>query len=238
MMAVILAGGRGARLAPYTTVLPKPLMPVGGIPILETVLRQLRHHGFTEIILAVGYLSPLIRAYFDQNPISSQLNIRYHQEREPLGTAGALASIEGLDPTFLVMNGDLLTTVSYSGMMAFHRAKGAALTVAVTERVVQLEVGVLSMAADDSVTGYSEKPRHTYPSSMGIYVCSRSVRDHMVPGIPTDIPDLVLRLIGAKQTVCGYRNDAKWLDIGNPADHAKASEAFERDRSIYLLDGS
>src|SRR4051812_23480862 len=106
MKAVVLAGGKGTRLAPYTTVLPKPLVPVGGLPIVETVLRQLRFHGFTEVVLAVGYLSPLVRAYFDQNPLSSRMTLRYHQEREPLGTAGALASVEGLDESFLAMNGD------------------------------------------------------------------------------------------------------------------------------------
>src|ERR1700752_1255490 len=112
--AVIRAGGRGTRLAPYTTVLPKPLVPVGGVPILETVLRQLRHYGFREVVLAVGYLSPLIRAYFDNNPISNKLWLRYHQEQAPLGTAGALASVEDFDEPFLAMNGDLLTTLDYA----------------------------------------------------------------------------------------------------------------------------
>ena len=236
MKAVILAGGRGTRLAPYTTVLPKPLVPVGGLPILETVLRQLRHHGFDDVTLAVGYLSSLIRAYLDQNPISSQMTLRYHHEREPLGTAGALATIEGLDEPFLAMNGDLLTTVSYSDMMRFHKARGAALTIAVTERRVQLEVGVLGLAADDAIVSYTEKPVQSYPSSMGIYICSPSVRDFMQPGAALDIPALVIKLIAAGEKVCGFRTGALWLDIGNPADHERASEAFERDRKIYLPD--
>ena len=236
MKAVILAGGRGTRLAPYTTVLPKPLVPVGGLPILETVLRQLRYHGYDEVVLAVGYLSSLVRAYLDQNPISSQLKLRYHQEREPLGTAGALASIEGLDEPFLVMNGDLLTTVSYSDMMTQHRAREAALTIAVTLRRVQVEVGVLGMSPDDHVVSYTEKPVHSYPASMGIYICSPSVRDLMTPGVPMDIPALVVKLIEAGQPVVGYRNEALWLDIGNIADHERASAAFEANRSVYLPD--
>ena len=236
MKAVILAGGLGTRLAPYTTVLPKPLVPVGGLPILETVLRQLRYYGFDEIILAVGYLSSLVRAYFDQNPISSRVKLQYYQEIEPLGTAGALASIGGLDAPFLVMNGDLLTTVPFSDMMRFHKERGAALTIAVTERRVQVEVGVLGLTPDDRIVSYTEKPVHTYPASMGIYICSPEIRTVMEPKTRLDIPELVVRLIQSGQMVVGYRNEALWLDIGNPADHERASAAFEADRKIYLPD--
>lgn len=236
MKAVVLAGGKGTRLAPYTTVLPKPLVPVGGIPILETVLRQLRHHGCDEAVLAVGYLSPLIRAYFDQNPISKQIRLRYHQEREPLGTAGALASIEGLDEPFIAMNGDLLTTLDYAEMMRRHRERDAALTVAVTERRLQIEVGVLGMDGENRVVSYTEKPVHSFPASMGIYVCSPRIREVMGPGIALDIPALVVRLIERGETVIGYRSDAFWLDMGNRADYERASEAFERNRAAFLPD--
>ena len=236
MKAVILAGGKGTRLAPYTTVLPKPLVPVGGVPILETVLRQLRHHGFQEVVIAVGYLSSLIRAYMDQNAISSQIRLRYHQEQQPLGTAGPLATIEGLDEPFLAMNGDLLTTLDYAALMRFHRERGAMLTVAVTERRFQIEVGVLGMDQDDRVVSYSEKPVHSYPASMGIYVCSPGVRRFMEPGVPLDIPALVLMLIAAGEPVMAYRSEAFWLDMGNRADYERASEAFERDRALFLPD--
>lgn len=236
MKAVILAGGRGTRLAPYTMVLPKPLVPVGGIPILETVLRQLRHCGFHEAVLAVGYLSPLIRAYFEQNPISQRMRLRYHQETEPLGTAGALASISELDEPFLVMNGDLLTTLDFADMMRHHREQDAMLTIAVTERKYQIEVGVLSVDADDRVVGYTEKPVHSFPASMGIYICSPRVQRYMEPGVALDIPTLVVRLIEAGEKVIGYRSEAFWLDMGNPSDYARASEAFERDRYLFLKD--
>lgn len=236
MRAVIMAGGRGTRLAPYTTVLPKPLVPVGGVPILETVLRQLCHAGFTEAVLAVGYLSPLIRAYIDQNPISRRMAIRYHQEAAPLGTAGPLATIEGLDEPFLAMNGDLLTTLDYAAMMRFHVAHRAALTVAVTDRRVQVDVGVLGMDDADRIVTYTEKPLQVFPASMGIYICSPAIRRHMQAGIPMDIPDLVLRLITAGEVVMGYRSDAAWLDMGTRADYDRASDAFERDRAAYLPD--
>jgi len=236
MRAVIMAGGKGTRLAPYTTVLPKPLVPVGGVPILETVLRQLRHAGFTEAVLAVGYLSPLIRAYIDQNPISRQMAIRYHQEAAPLGTAGPLATIDGLDGPFLAMNGDLLTTLDYAAMMRFHVAHRAALTVAVTDRRVQVEVGVLGMDGTDRIVTYTEKPLQVFPASMGIYICSPTIRRHMRAGVPMDIPDLVLRLIAAGEVVMGFRSDAAWLDMGTRADYERASDAFERDRAAYLPD--
>jgi NDP-sugar pyrophosphorylase family protein len=236
MKAVVLAGGKGTRLAPYTTVLPKPLVPVGGVPILETVLRQLRHYGFREVVLAVGYLSPLIRAYFDSNAISTKLWLRYHQEQAPLGTAGALASIEDLDEPFLAMNGDLLTTLDYGAMMRFHRERGAALTVAVTERQLQVEVGVLGMDAEDRIIGYEEKPIHRFRASMGIYICSPRVRAVMDPGMALDIPGLVLRLIQAGELVIGYRTEAFWLDMGNREDYERASDAFERNRALFLPD--
>lgn len=237
MKAVILAGGRGTRLAPYTTVLPKPLVPVGGIPILETVLRQLKHHGFEEAILAVGYLSPLIRAYLDQNPISRRIRLSYHQEQEPLGTAGALADIDGLDGPFLAMNGDLLTTTNYAQMMAFHQEQGAALTVAVTDRKYQIEVGVLGMEGE-RIVSYTEKPVQSFPASMGIYICSPAIRRYMEAGKALDIPELVVRMIQAGERVVGYRSDVFWLDMGNPADYERASEAFERSRDAFLPDGA
>jgi len=236
MKAVILAGGKGTRLIPYTTVLPKPLVPVGGVPILETVLRQLRYHGFREVVLAVGYLSPLIRSYFDNNAITNKLWLRYHQEQVPLGTAGALASIQDLNEPFLAMNGDVLTTLDYAAMMRFHQERGAALTVAVTERQIQVEVGILGMDAEDRIIGYDEKPIHRFPASMGIYICSPRVLKVMETGVALDIPELVVRLIKAGEPVMGYRSDAFWLDMGNRADYERASEAFERNRAMFLPD--
>lgn len=236
MKAVILAGGRGTRLAPYTTVLPKPLVPVGGIPILETVLRQLRFHGFEEAVLAVGYLSTLIRAYFNEAPISKQMRIAYHQEREPLGTAGALATVEGLEDDFLFMNGDLLTTIDYAALMRFHREREAALTISVADRQTQVEVGVLGINEASEVISYTEKPIHTYAASMGIYACSPRIRKYMQPGLALDVPSLVQRLIAAGEKVVGFRSECFWLDMGNPTDYARASEAFEKNRAAFLRD--
>jgi NDP-sugar pyrophosphorylase family protein len=236
LKAVILAGGRGTRLAPYTTVLPKPLVPVGGVPILETVLRQLSFHGFQEAVLAVGYLSSLIRAYFSEAEVSRRMRITYHQEREPLGTAGPLATVEGFDDDFLFMNGDLLTTLDYAAMMRFHRDHEAALTIAVVDRRMQIELGVLGINEASEVVSYTEKPVHSYSASMGIYACSPRIRDYIEPGVPLDVPSLVLRLIAAGEKVVGFRSDCFWLDMGNPADYARATDAFEQNRAAFLRD--
>jgi NDP-sugar pyrophosphorylase family protein len=129
MQAVILAGGKGRRLRPYTTVLPKPLMPLGDMPIIEVVLRQLAASGFDQVTVAVGYLAELLMAYCGDGS-KFGLELRYSREEEPLGTAGPLALIDGLDDTFLVMNGDVLTSLDLRGLVQQHRASGAAATTA------------------------------------------------------------------------------------------------------------
>jgi len=138
MKAVILAGGRGTRLAPYTTILPKPLMPIGDKPILDIVIRQLRYYGFTDITLAVGYLAELLVAYFGDGDRFG-VTIRYSREEQPLGIAGPIALVDGLDEPFLVMNGDVLTTLNFSELMAFHRSSGAIATIATYPRSVKID---------------------------------------------------------------------------------------------------
>lgn len=140
MRAVILAGGRGTRLAPYTTILPKPLMPIGDKPILDIVIRQLRHYGFTDITLAVGYLAELLMAYFG-NGDRFGVNIQYSREEQPLGTAGPIALVDGLVEPFLVMNGDVLTTLNFRELMAYHRSSDAIATIATYSRSVKIDLG-------------------------------------------------------------------------------------------------
>jgi len=234
MKAVILAGGKGTRLAPYTTVFPKPLLPVGGVPILETILKQLARHGFTHVTLACGYLSSLMRAYFDQSPVSRQLVLEYHQESRPLGTAGALGSIGGLDDDVLVMNGDLLTTLDFADLMRAHRASGAQLTVAVVTKKVQLEMGVLTIDESNRIVEYSEKPVMEFSGSAGIYAYSRRAREMIAPNEYLDLPDLVTRLIRGGNGVYAYRSDAYWLDMGNRDDYERADEVFKARRDEFL----
>src|SRR5262249_51969269 len=144
MRAVILAGGLGMRLRPYTTILPKPLLPVGDRPIVEHILRRLHSAGVREIDLCVGHLGELIPGYLSQaTNLPSDLELRWHWEAEPLGTAGALRIVPGLEGTFIAMNGDILTTLDYRDLLDFHRQAGAALTVATHARRVRMDLGVI-----------------------------------------------------------------------------------------------
>lgn len=227
MKAVILAGGKGRRLAPFTVVFPKPLVPVGDRPVLEILLRRLSKYGFRDIVLSVDHLAELIMAFIQGSPSLRELvNVSYVRDEKPGGTAGPLANIPGLDETFLVTNGDVLTTLDLTQLLAFHRAQGAALTIAVHPKQVPIDLGVLTLDGD-RVVGYHEKPRLSYDVSMGIYVYEPRALSYIRPGEYLDFPDLVLRLIAAGEKVAGFRSDAYWLDIGRPEDYARAQEEFK-----------
>ena len=199
MKAVILAGGRGTRLAPYTTVLPKPLVPVGNIPILEVIIRQLIASGFDSATLTLGHLGELIRAYFAaQKTLSRQINLQFVDEEQPTGTAGSLRLIPDLPDTFLVMNGDVLTTLDYPSLINFHRESGAWLTIASHQKQVNLDLGVLQLQGGE-VVGYIEKPQYVYPVSMGIYVYDRRALEYIPPNQHFDLPELVLQLLAQKR---------------------------------------
>jgi NDP-sugar pyrophosphorylase family protein len=226
MKAVILAGGKGRRLYPFTVAFPKPLVPVGEKAVLEIILRQLASAGVMEAILSVDHLADLIMAYVEGNPpLKELLHIRYVRDERPGGTAGPLAGIAGLDETFLVMNGDVLTTLDLSALVARHRASGAVLTIAVHQKEVGIDLGVLELAGD-RVIGYREKPRLNLDVSMGIYVYEPRALRFVERGVYLDFPDLVLRLITAGEHVEAYRTPAAWLDIGRPDDYARAQEQF------------
>jgi NDP-mannose synthase len=227
--AVILAGGEGTRLRPYTTVLPKPLMPIGDRPVLDIVVRQLKAHGFERITMATGYLAELIEAFFRDGE-SYGIPIDYYREQEPLGTVGALALIEGLaEEHVLVMNGDVLTDIDYGALLERHRASEVAATIATKERQVQISLGVLRFAdASDPtlLTGYDEKPSIDYTASMGVYCFAPHALSHIEAGERLDFPDLVLRLIAAGETVRAWPSEDYWLDIGRHDDYEQAQEEF------------
>lgn len=227
MKTVILSGGRGTRLAPYTSVLPKPLLPIGERAILEIVVEQLRAAGFTDITLSVGHLAHLIRAVFDNGP-SGGPAISYVQEERPLGTAAPLRLVEGLDETFLVMNGDVLTTLDYRALVDFHRKSGFEVTIASHVRKTQFDYGIIE--ADDSgrVLAFSEKPEVTSLVSMGIYVMEPQVLDIIPEAEPFDFPDMVHALIAEGRAVGVYPYAGYWRDLGRHEDYAAANEEWER----------
>ncbi|HET6998429.1 MAG TPA: sugar phosphate nucleotidyltransferase [Solirubrobacterales bacterium] len=237
--AVVLAGGLGMRLRPYTTVLPKPLMPVGDRPILDIIVRQLRHQGFERLTIVTGHLAELIEAFFGDGERYG-IAIDYYREDEPLGTVGALALLEGLDEDFLVMNGDVLTDLAYGEFLTQHSASGAAASVAAHQREVQVSLGVLQFEDEqdgDRLTGYIEKPTYHYEVSMGVYAFSPRAIEQIEPNQRLDFPDLVLRLLDAGETVKARRSeDDYWLDIGRHDDYETAMDEFERMRDRFLPD--
>lgn len=228
MQAVILAGGLGTRLAPYTTVLPKPLMPIGQMPVLEIIIRQLKRNGCTKIELATGYLSSLLQAYFGDGERWG-VDIRYHLERERAGTAGPVALLEDvLDETFLVMNGDVLTDLDFRAFFEGHHASDAVLTAATCERSITLPLGAIIHDTDGRVNDYVEKPTYRFECSAGIYAMNKSVVASIERGKPYDLPDLVRRLIAERALIRTHAITGFWLDIGTPEDFRKATEEFDR----------
>ncbi|MGD2119004.1 MAG: sugar phosphate nucleotidyltransferase [Chromatiales bacterium] len=237
MQALILAGGKGTRLRPYTTVLPKPLMPVGDIPILEIVLRQLKHAGIDSVILAVGYMHQLFESFF-QNGQRYGLSISYSFEDKPLGTAGPIGLVmDQLEDDFLVMNGDLLTTLDYSVLFRSHIENQAAATISLHRRTVNIDYGVIDYDENNRLLGYREKPSYEYDVSMGINVFNRdAITDLVQPNTYLDIPDLMMQLSAAGKTVNCHRQACDWLDIGRVDDYQLATDLFESDRARFLKD--
>jgi NDP-sugar pyrophosphorylase family protein len=234
--AIILAGGLGTRLHPYTVVLPKPLMPVGDRPVLDIVVRQLKRDGFDRVTIATGYLAELIEAFF-RNGEAYEIPIDYFREQSPLGTVGALSLIEGLDDDFLVMNGDVLTNLEYAGILDEHRANDAIATIATREQPIEVSLGVMHFDNGDAtrLVDYVEKPTLTYHASMGVYCFSPRVLEYIEPGVRLDFPDLILRLLAAGETVRSRPSSSSfWLDIGRPGDYEQAQNDFEQLKSELL----
>lgn len=233
MRAIVLAGGKGTRLAPYTTVLPKPLMPIGEMPILEIVIRQLQRHGFDDLTLAVGYLAELLMAYCgDGSKFGVKLD--YSREDQPLGTAGPIALVPNLDETFLVMNGDLLTTIDYGAMLKYHRERGALATIACYQRDVKIDLGVIDVSPENWVSNYIEKPTYHYTVSMGIYIFEPAILDYIPLNQRLDLPELILNLIKAEKKVNVFNFNGYWLDIGRHDDYERAIEEFSAHREEFI----
>ncbi|MHB8626342.1 MAG: sugar phosphate nucleotidyltransferase [Aggregatilineales bacterium] len=220
--AVVMAGGRGRRLGPYTWVLPKPLMPVGDMPVLELLLRQLAYFQITKVTLAVGYRAEYIRAFVGDGA-KYGLDVQYVQEAQPLGTAGPLALIDDLDGTFLVMNGDLLTSLNFRRLIEYHLAHGAAATIATYRRTLEVSLGVLQTDGDQRVTGWIEKPTYDFQVSMGINVLEPGLLRYVKPGAYLDLPDLIKCAITEGEKIVAFPfTDGYWLDIGRPEDYEQA----------------
>ncbi len=238
MQAVILAGGRGTRLLPYTVVFPKPMLPVGGQPIIQTIVAQLVQSGFDDIVISLGYLGDMIELFFrEEKNRPPGVRIRYVQEKEPLGTSGALSLIEGLDDHFLVVNGDILSSLSYRQIYEYHLEKKSCLTVAVGRKEVTLTLGILTLDSEEKVTSIEEKPTYYFNDNMGIYVYSREAVKYLPKNQRTDANVLIQRLIADRKPVFGYRSSEPyyWIDIGQHAEYEQANSEFEKHRDKFLM---
>jgi NDP-mannose synthase len=235
LKAIILAGGKGTRLSPYTASFPKPLVPLGDVPVLEILIRRLLDYGITDITLSLGHLAELIQAYLQhRHCLMDRCTIRCVVEQEPTGTAGSLALIPALDRTFLVMNGDLLTDINFHSLIAFHREQKAVLTIAVYRREVKIDLGVIELNGGYTVARYLEKPTSSHNVSMGIYVYEPCVLSYIEPNRYLDFPDLVMKLLRAGERVCAFSSNCQWLDIGRPDDYARAQELFEEKKGDFV----
>jgi NDP-mannose synthase len=230
--AVILAGGKGTRLRPYTAVLPKPLVPVAERPILELLIRQLARHGFNHIDLSVGHLGGLVKAYFDQVELPDGTELHYWWEDDPLGTAGALRRIECItSEPFLALNGDLLTTLDFAQLMRFHEGHDAPLTVATHRQNLDVPLGVIE-SDDGYVTSYVEKPTMRFDVSMGVYAYDPAAIEY-IPDGHFDFPDVVNALLEDGKKVAVYTGPGLWFDIGTAGEHERAVAELEAHPELF-----
>jgi NDP-mannose synthase len=236
LRAVVLAGGKGTRLKPFTVNFPKPLMPLGDIPVVEVLIRRLIRYGLTDITITLGHLAELVEAYFQhRQKLVDQISLNYVIEEEPTGTAGSLASVPGLTNTFIAMNGDILTNLDFHGLVECHRQQNSILTIATQKRSVKIDLGVLEFGEDGRVTDYREKPENRYDVSMGVYVYEPDVLAYIPRNSYLDFPELVLRLLEKNERVSVYPTDCLWLDIGRPDDYAKAQKLFAENKEAFEI---
>jgi NDP-sugar pyrophosphorylase family protein len=232
-IAIILAGGKGTRLRPYTVVLPKPLMPIGEYPILEVIVRQLSSHGFTKIIMAVNHQAELIKAFFG-NGEKWQISIEYSLENIPLGTMAPLKLLNNLPENFLVMNGDILTDLPFGDFYNTHVNNNELFTISSHNREQVIDYGVLEINSNNELVGFTEKPRTNYEVSMGIYMVNRKVLKFIPNGKQYGFDSLMLDLLNEQHKVTVKTYQGKWLDIGRPDDYMEAIEQFDTMKEIFL----
>lgn len=236
MQAVIQAGGKGTRLRPYTLVLPKPMLPVGNLPVIEVLLKWLRSNGIEDTYITVGYLGHLIRSLCGDGKQWS-MSIDYSEEPEPLGTIGALDLLrDKIHETFLVLNGDLITDLDLRVFRAFHKEKGGMLTVGTTIKKVKIDLGVIEpiSSRDTRIAGFREKPTVSFQVSMGIYLMEPEILEHVPSGVPFGFDDLVLGLLDKDIPIYTYHHHGLWMDIGRRDDFEKAQKHFDENGCTML----
>ncbi|MCT7601885.1 sugar phosphate nucleotidyltransferase [Aliarcobacter butzleri] len=231
--AVILAGGKGTRLRPYTVVLPKPLMPIGEYPILEVIIRQLKQHGFSHITMAVNHQAEIIKAFFGDGS-KWDIKIDYSLEEKALSTMAPLKLINDLPDNFLVMNGDILTDLNYKEFYESHVKNNNIFTISAYQREVKSEFGVLELDNQNTLVGFKEKPIQKYDVSMGIYMVSKRAVEYIPENTFYGFDHLMVDLMNDNQEPKVKRFDGYWLDIGRPDDYEIAINIFEKEKERFL----
>lgn len=235
MQAVILAGGKGTRLQPYTTILPKPLVPIGNYPAMEIIVKQLRFYGIKDIFVSTGHLAELIEAYFGDGS-KYGVKIRYVREDKALSTAGPISIINGLKENFLLMNGDVLTDLNYKDLYDFHLRNKAAITISAVKREILNDFGVLKISRDANLISYTEKPKRFDYVSIGINVLNKRCIKYISKGEPIGMPELVRKMLLQNEIIRCYKSNSYWLDIGRIEDCQKAQEEFVKNEHKFLHD--
>ncbi len=230
---IIQAGGKGSRLYPYTKVLPKPLMPVGGMPILEIVIRQLAAQGFRDLTISIGYLGEMIRLCCGDGS-KWGVRISYVAEEHPLGTIGPVKLVPGLNKPFMVMNGDLLTDLNFAELLRWHQSGSAPLSIATYQKPVNVSLGVLDTNEDGMVVGFREKPTLHFPCSMGVYVMNPELLSLIPEDAPFGFDQLMYRMLAQNVPARSYDFRGTWMDIGRPEDFHDACDLFEKSPELFL----
>ncbi|MFH1160880.1 MAG: sugar phosphate nucleotidyltransferase [bacterium] len=232
MKAVILAGGKGTRLKPYTTVIPKALVPIGEQAILEILLKQLKRYNVTDVTICLNHFAEIIQAYFG-NGEKLGITISYSIEDQPLGTVAPIKLIDHLPQDFLVMNGDLLTDLNFTELFLHHQQHKSLLTVSSYQRKSRIDFGVLEVDPESQiVSGFREKPELDFIVSMGVYAMNRKVLD-FVPDGPFGFDELILTLLSHNQRLKVFPFAGYWLDIGRPDDYEKANEDMKTNPNLF-----
>lgn len=224
--AVILAGGKGTRLKPYTISLPKPLVPIGDMPILEIIIRKLAKSGFDHITITVNHMADIIRAFCGDGS-KWGVKVDYSLEDKPLSTMGPLKLIKDLPENFLVMNGDVLTDLDFEAFYNEHIAQNNVFTISAYSRDQKVDYGVLELGTDNKLVDFVEKPTTRYNVSMGVYMANSKILDYIPENQLYGFDHLMLDLIKFRNPATVRIHSGYWLDIGRPDDYEKACADFE-----------
>lgn len=233
MRAIILAGGKGVRLRPFTTVIPKPLIPIEDIPITEILIGQLKYYGFNRVTLAVGYRQEMIKAYFKDGK-KWQVKIDYVKEDKPLGTIGPLANLKFKENDILVLNSDILTDLNFTDFTNYHKKMRALMTVALHRRDIKVGYGVIEKDNANLLVDYIEKPTLHYNISMGIYAINKQALRYIPKDKKYGVPGFIKELLINKKKILVYESKDYWLDIGSPGEYERAVDEFKTKKSFFL----